>query len=96
LDHISLQIKLLKLGTGQQDGLIKRMLQQAIQPPKRIAIQSSVDMLKEVKALSATEELTSLGHHLAKLPVGNTRIGKLLLYGTIFGVVTPYSDCCFD
>jgi len=32
---------------------------------------------------------TPLGHHLARLPVGNVRIGKMLIYGAIFRVLSP-------
>lgn len=39
-------------------------------------------------ALTAAEELTSLGYHLANLPV-NPRIGKIILFGAIFSCLDP-------
>jgi ATP-dependent RNA helicase DHX57 len=41
------------------------------------------------KVSHTDEVLTPLGTHLAKLPVSNTRIGKLLIFGAILGCVTP-------
>lgn len=58
-----------------------------IDSPTRFDIDSAVDRLRNAGALDSNFKLTPLGHHLAKLPV-NVRIGKLILYGTIF--------CCLD
>ncbi|GKV32188.1 hypothetical protein SLEP1_g40810 [Rubroshorea leprosula] len=44
--------------------------------------------LSKVGAIEGNEELTPLGHHLAKLPV-DVLIGKMLLYGGIFGCLSP-------
>ena len=33
--------------------------------------------------------LTSLGRHLARLPVGNVKLGKMLLLGAMLGCVEP-------
>lgn len=39
-------------------------------------------------ALDESEALTTLGHHLAALPLPPA-LGKMLLYGCIFGVLDP-------
>eukprot|EP00850_Spirogloea_muscicola_P015416 SM000117S25536 [mRNA] locus=s117:306081:317487:- [translate_table: standard] len=69
LVELCLQIKLLALGD------VTSFLQQAIEPPKPEAITSAVEALKEVGALDERKQLTSLGRHLAGLPV-DVRIGK--------------------
>ncbi|KAF2575124.1 hypothetical protein F2Q70_00001835 [Brassica cretica] len=46
------------------------------------------DAVPLVGAVEGDEELTPLGHHLAKLPV-DVLIGKMLLYGGIFGCLSP-------
>ncbi|WVZ12136.1 hypothetical protein V8G54_016666 [Vigna mungo] len=48
---------------------------QALEPPKVEAMDSAISLLYEVGALEGDEELTPLGHHLAKLPV-DVLIGK--------------------
>uniref|UniRef100_A0A2P2MK97 RNA helicase n=2 Tax=Rhizophora mucronata TaxID=61149 RepID=A0A2P2MK97_RHIMU len=80
--ELCLQIKLLSLGR------IKPFLSMAIEPPREEAITSAVSLLYEVGAIEGDEELTPLGHHLAKLPV-NVLIGKMMLYGAIFGCLSP-------
>ncbi|EFH64483.1 helicase domain-containing protein [Arabidopsis lyrata subsp. lyrata] len=61
---------------------------QALEPPSESAINSAILLLQKVGALEGDEELTPLGHHLAKLPV-DLLIGKMLLYGGIFGSLSP-------
>ncbi|KFK40917.1 hypothetical protein AALP_AA2G060100 [Arabis alpina] len=82
LVELCLQIKLLGLGH------IKPFLSKALEPPSEGAITSAISLLHEVGAVEADEELTPLGHHLAKLPV-DVLIGKMLLYGGIFGCLSP-------
>lgn len=60
----------------------------ALEPPREEAITSALSLLYEVGALEGNEELTPLGHHLAKLPV-DVLIGKMMLYGAIFGCLSP-------
>ena len=45
-------------------------------------------MLSAIGALTAEEHLTSLGRHLAHLPL-NPAVGKLLLFGSLFQVLDP-------
>ncbi|WCJ18473.1 RNA helicase family protein [Euphorbia peplus] len=82
LVELCLQIKLLSLGH------IKSFLSKALEPPKDEAMNSAISLLYEVGALEGDEELTPLGHHLAKLPV-DVLIGKMMVYGAIFGCLSP-------
>ncbi|XP_010414781.1 PREDICTED: DExH-box ATP-dependent RNA helicase DExH7, chloroplastic-like [Camelina sativa] len=82
LVELCLQIKLLGLGH------IKPFLSKALEPPSEGAMTSAISLLHEVGAVEGDEELTPLGHHLAKLPV-DVLIGKMLLYGGIFGCLSP-------
>ncbi|KAK7363934.1 hypothetical protein VNO77_06099 [Canavalia gladiata] len=82
LVELCLQIKLMSLG------YIKPFLSKALEPPKVEAMDSAISLLYEVGALEGDEELTPLGHHLAKLPV-DVLIGKMMLYGAIFGCLSP-------
>ncbi|KAL6515211.1 hypothetical protein OROHE_018843 [Orobanche hederae] len=82
LVELCLQIKLLSLGEIQQ------FLSKALEPPREDAIVSAVSSLYEVGAIEGNEELTPLGYHLAKLPV-DVLIGKMMLYGGIFGCLSP-------
>uniref|UniRef100_A0A1D1Y0G5 Putative ATP-dependent RNA helicase DHX57 n=1 Tax=Anthurium amnicola TaxID=1678845 RepID=A0A1D1Y0G5_9ARAE len=82
LTELSLQIKSLSLGD------VKSFLLQAIQPPQEEAISSAIATLYEVGAIEGNEKMTPLGYHLAKLPV-DVLIGKMMLYGAIFGCLSP-------
>ncbi|WOL11159.1 DExH-box ATP-dependent RNA helicase DExH7, chloroplastic isoform X3 [Canna indica] len=82
LTELCLQIKSLSLGD------IKSFLLQAIEPPREDVISSAIDILYKVGALNGNEEQTPLGYHLAKLPV-DVLIGKMMLYGAIFGCLSP-------
>lgn len=59
------------------------ILGDTIEPPSREHIESSIVRLQNIGALDESQDLTALGHHLAKLPV-DVRIGKLMLFGAIF------------
>ncbi|KAK4835384.1 hypothetical protein QYF36_009045 [Acer negundo] len=82
LVELCLQIKLLSLGH------VKAFLSKALEPPKEEATTSAISLLYEVGALEGDEGLTPLGYHLAKLPV-DVLIGKMLLYGGMFGCLSP-------
>ncbi|KAK6157006.1 hypothetical protein DH2020_011254 [Rehmannia glutinosa] len=82
LVELCLQVKILSLGG------IKQFLSKALEPPREEAIASAVSSLYEVGAIEGNEELTPLGYHLAKLPV-DVLIGKMMLYGGIFGCLSP-------
>ncbi|KAI4375529.1 hypothetical protein MLD38_013387 [Melastoma candidum] len=82
LVELCLQIKVLSLG------YVKPFLLKAIEPPREEAMNSAISLLYEVGALENDEKLTPLGYHLARLPV-DVLIGKMLLYGAIFGCLAP-------
>jgi HrpA-like RNA helicase len=73
-------------------------LSQTPQPPAEEAVRSALRILNEVGAINlvvnegskdkSTEQLTSLGRHLARLPV-DVRLGKMLIYGALFNCVDP-------
>ncbi|KAL3698119.1 hypothetical protein R1sor_012195 [Riccia sorocarpa] len=82
LVELCLQIKLLRLGS------IATILEKALEPPKTEAILSSIETLRQVGALDENENLTSLGYHLASLPV-DVRVGKMMLFGAVLGCLGP-------
>jgi len=68
----------------------EKALGKAIQPPSVDTIRSAVVFLKKVGALdTTTEALTPLGAHLARLPVPNVQVGKIVIMSAVFGCVTP-------
>eukprot|EP00466_Bigelowiella_natans_P014090 jgi/Bigna1/145597/aug1.101_g20305 len=102
LDYLILQLKLFPLPSvrndkGAKDLTAEEALSLAIQPPPTESIRSSVEFLRKIEALERgeTENLTPLGRHLAKLPVGNvqvmsiSRVGKMVLLSAILGCVSP-------
>jgi ATP-dependent RNA helicase DHX57 len=95
LDHVLLQVKLLGLDTKFASGGagLQRVLSMCIQPPAPLAVASAVETLTEAQALDERQGLTPLGSHLARLPIDNVRIGKLLLYAAMFGCVTAMTRC---
>ncbi|GAA6061389.1 hypothetical protein JCM10212_000649 [Sporobolomyces blumeae] len=82
LQDLALRIKIMKIGTGA----IEETLLKALDPPLVVNIQRAVSSLIEVKALTATEEITPLGRHLAKLPM-DVHLGLFLIMSCIFGCV---------
>jgi ATP-dependent RNA helicase DHX29 len=58
-------------------------LLEALDPPLPKNIRRAIDALKEVKALTSNENLTSLGMQLAKLPL-DVFLGKLIIHGAFF------------
>ncbi|KAI0146271.1 helicase associated domain-containing protein [Xylariaceae sp. FL1272] len=77
LQELAIRVKIYGLG-GIED-----TLGQALDPPSSKNIRRAIDALIDVRALTAAEDLTSLGHQLAKLPL-DVFLGKLVLQGTIF------------
>lgn len=64
------------------------VLSRLIEPPRTESLRASKLRLQDLGALTADEKLTPLGYHLASLPV-DVRIGKLMLFGTIFRCLDP-------
>ena len=71
----------------------EEFLSAALDPPRPQVISRAMTLLYEVGACGGGATLTPLGHHLATLPV-NVRIGKMLLYGAIFGYLEPVVRSC--
>ncbi|KAJ6259766.1 ATP-dependent RNA helicase DHX29 [Drechslerella dactyloides] len=80
LQDLILRIKICNLGG------IEETLSLALDPPTPKNVNRAIDSLLEVKALTASEELTPLGRHLAQLPL-DVYLGKLLLLSTLYGCV---------
>ncbi|KAI2640033.1 helicase associated domain-containing protein [Xylaria nigripes] len=77
LQDLAIRVKICKIGG------IEETLGQALDAPLAKNIRRAIDALIDVRALTATEELTPLGHQLARLPL-DVFLGKLILQGTIF------------
>lgn len=84
MEPLVLRIKILQKNENVD---IHQVFSQMIETPEKNSIDTAISRLQDVGALDPEEALTSLGHHLAALPV-DVRIGKLILYGAIF--------CCVD
>ncbi|KAI8388265.1 P-loop containing nucleoside triphosphate hydrolase protein [Radiomyces spectabilis] len=84
LEELCLRIKICKLGS------IHGVLAEALDPPSKKMIDSAIQTLCEVQALTSDglESLTPLGIHLADLPV-DVHIGKMILFGAIFRCLDP-------
>ncbi|KAH1019590.1 hypothetical protein HUJ04_009384, partial [Dendroctonus ponderosae] len=83
LEQLVLNIKVLP-GLCERD--VNEVLGSFIEPPIPENITSAIGRLQSVGAIDKADNLTPLGHHLASLPV-DVRIGKLMLYGAMFGCV---------
>uniref|UniRef100_A0A1A9WLD3 Putative ATP-dependent RNA helicase DHX57 n=1 Tax=Glossina brevipalpis TaxID=37001 RepID=A0A1A9WLD3_9MUSC len=70
------------LPTFAKENVIE-VLGQTLEPPTEENIIGAITRLQDVGALDDSQELTPLGHHLSALPV-DVRIGKLIIFGTIF------------
>ena len=64
------------------------VLGSAPEPPKEEAIAAAAKTLTEIGAFDAFGKLTSLGRHLAALPV-DARVAKMLLFGAILRCLSP-------
>nr|XP_022918693.1 putative ATP-dependent RNA helicase DHX57 [Onthophagus taurus] len=83
LEQVILDIKVLQ---NFSERTVFQVLDNILDPPIKENIDSAIIRLKHVGALDQEDNLTPLGHHLASLPV-DVKIGKLILYGAIFGCV---------
>ena len=85
LEQLVLRIKVM----GFPGRTAAQVVRDVLEPPQPAAVERAVSELVRLEALTVTaagEQLTPLGSHLASLPV-DVRIGKLILLGSIFGVV---------
>jgi ATP-dependent RNA helicase DHX36 len=67
---------------------IGEFLAGSIQPPNPAAVDASVQDLKDIEAITETEDLTPLGKLLASLPV-HPSLGKMIVLGVIFRCLDP-------
>ncbi|XP_028982215.1 dosage compensation regulator isoform X2 [Diachasma alloeum] len=79
LHELALSIKLLRLGN------ISKFLSKAIEPPPIDAVIEAEVLLREMKCLDKSDELTPLGKILARLPI-EPRLGKMMILGCMFRV----------
>jgi HrpA-like RNA helicase len=69
----------------------RHFMSNSLQPPPMDAVEAALNGLCQMGALSVDnghEKLTPLGQHLSHLPV-DARLGKMLIYGAIFGCLDP-------
>uniref|UniRef100_A0A8B9NQM0 Putative ATP-dependent RNA helicase DHX57 n=1 Tax=Apteryx owenii TaxID=8824 RepID=A0A8B9NQM0_APTOW len=85
LEQLCLRIKILEMFSAQS---LHSVLSRLIEPPRTESLRASKLRLQDLGALTSDEKLTPLGYHLASLPV-DVRIGKLMLFGTIFRCLDP-------
>lgn len=67
---------------------VREFLAEAIEPPAAAAVDTALDGLKSLGALTAEEDLTPLGRVLAMLPV-HPALGKMIILGIIFRCLEP-------
>jgi len=93
LDEMSLQVKLLE--TPSNPVSIGGFLAKAVEPPVSQAVDAAVALLGDIGALDSNEKLTTLGRHLAALPLPPA-LGKMLLYGVLYRCLDPVLTvaCC--
>jgi HrpA-like RNA helicase len=93
LDEMCLQVKLLEQ-PGQSIS-IAQFLGKAVEPPLQQSVTIAIQLLADIGALDEKEHLTSLGRHLAALPLPPA-LGKMLLYGVLFSCLDPVLTvaCC--
>lgn len=77
LQDLAIRVKICKIGG------IEETLGGALDPPSAKNMRRAIDALVDVRALTATEDLTPLGHQLARLPL-DVFLGKLILLGVVF------------
>ncbi|XP_076654311.1 ATP-dependent DNA/RNA helicase DHX36 [Halictus rubicundus] len=82
LEEVILRIKILQLGDVQS------FLCNVMDPPSSAAIELSLKLLRQLKALDDQENLTPLGYHLAQLPL-DPRTGKMIIWAALFSCVEP-------
>lgn len=82
LEDVILMMKILQVGKAEP--FFARLLD----APEPAAVELSLELLKRLNALDDDENLTPLGYHLGKLPLG-PQMGKMLLMGAIFSCLDP-------
>ncbi|KAM6179571.1 putative ATP-dependent RNA helicase DHX57 [Erethizon dorsatum] len=85
LEQLCLRIKILDMFSTHS---LQSVFSRLIEPPHADSLHASKIRLRDLGALTPDEKLTPLGYHLASLPV-DVRIGKLMLFGSIFRCLDP-------
>lgn len=85
LSDLALRIKIMNVRIGNS---IEDVLSRAMDPPSQVNIQRAISSLVEVRALTASEEITPMGRLLSKLPI-DVHLGKFLLTAALFGCLDP-------
>ncbi|KAJ3339122.1 hypothetical protein HDU93_008606 [Gonapodya sp. JEL0774] len=91
LQELALHIKALEIPMRDQWGKldsIADVLEQALQPPDKVAVDEAIKNLKSLHALDRYENLTPLGRALAALPLEPT-FGRMVLLGVLFKCLDP-------
>ncbi|XP_031639128.1 DExH-box ATP-dependent RNA helicase DExH1-like [Contarinia nasturtii] len=70
------------------DTSIGTFLSKALEPPPPENVRQSVELLKEINALDASESITDLGIHLARMPI-DCQIAKMVLYAIVLRCLDP-------
>ncbi|EST07241.1 Helicase-associated domain protein [Kalmanozyma brasiliensis GHG001] len=90
--RVPLESLFLEVKSMREDEDVKEYLNKALDPPSLASMDAALSNLIEAGALRADRgyksRLTSLGKHLAQLPL-DLRLAKLLIMGTIFGCLGP-------
>ncbi len=63
---------------------IMGFLGKALDAPHDLSVKNAIDLLVQIGAFTSQEQLTDLGHKLARLPM-DPRIGKMVLWGQLLG-----------
>ncbi|KAN0062041.1 putative ATP-dependent RNA helicase ucp12 [Thecaphora frezii] len=92
MQRVPLESLFLEVKSMREDEDVRLYLGKAIDPPSLASMDTALQTLVEVGALQQGQgfksRLTSLGKHLAQLPL-DLRLGKLLIMGTVFGCLGP-------
>lgn len=83
LPEICLHAKILSINAS-----IGEFLSNAIQPPPKVNIDQSINLLQSIGALDSNESVTELGLRLVDLPL-DVQLGKALLYSVFFKCFDP-------
>ena len=84
LQNLLLQIRILNFGEDTDTDVLHR----AIEAPKDSSVKACRDSLQDIGAIGPKQQLTSLGLHLANLPL-DPKLGKLLLHGWMLRCLDP-------
>lgn len=93
LQELCLQTKLL----APPNTPIADYLTRAIQPPTFVVIRNAVQLLKQMDALDAWEDLTDLGRHLVEITI-EPRFGKMIIFSIFLKCLDPVLTivCCLS